>query len=65
MTGFTRPGVTCKRCGIPFALAMFSVQSMGSVEKLPDPFEAKCPACEHQTTYEKSAISPLVRAEYP
>jgi len=65
MSGFKRPGVQCKQCGVPFALAMFSVQKMESIEKLPDPFEAKCPACQFQTTYAKSEVAPLVREEYP
>ena len=57
--GFKRPGLKCAHCGLPFALTL-AVQPMSSVEKLPDPFQAKCPMCQHEATYSKSAIQTLV-----
>jgi hypothetical protein len=57
--GFRRPGLSCANCGEPFALFL-GVEKMVSVEKLPDPFVAKCPQCDHQATYPKSAIGVLV-----
>ena len=59
---FKRPGLVCEKCDLPFALEMFAVQDMESVETLPDPFPAKCPACQHQSTYPKSSIVGLVGA---
>jgi hypothetical protein len=54
--GFTRPGLRCEKCGEPFSLFLGTGQDR--VEKLPDPFEAKCP-CGHVATYPKSAIYTL------
>jgi hypothetical protein len=57
--GFKRPGVSCQSCGEPFSLFL-SVDEVVPVENLPDPFLAKCPLCDHQATYPKSAIGTLV-----
>ena len=59
--GFKRPGLACVQCGLPFALTL-AVQPMELVEKLPDPFVARCPLCQHEATYPKSAIRTLVSA---
>jgi hypothetical protein len=56
---FTRPGLTCEQCGLPFALSLTGIVGAKEVERLPDPFEAKCPMCQHLTTYPKSAIQAL------
>jgi hypothetical protein len=56
--GFTRPGLTCVNCGHAFPLFL-SVENFGSVESLSDPFQAKCPDCDHEGTYPKSAIGIL------
>jgi hypothetical protein len=55
---FRRPGLECVSCGEAFALFL-AVETMVSVEKLPDPFLAECPQCGHQATYPKSAIGIL------
>lgn len=55
---FTRPGLKCVKCDLPFALSLMAAEIR--VEKLPDPFEAKCPMCQHAATYPKSAIQILV-----
>jgi hypothetical protein len=57
--GFRRPGLSCADCGEPFALFL-AVEGMISVEKLPDPFLAKCPLFGHHAAYPKSAIGVLV-----
>ena len=57
--GFKRPGVACQKCGAPFSLFL-GVALYRSVEKLPDPFSAKCPECGHEATYPKSQIGILV-----
>jgi hypothetical protein len=45
--------LTCQACETSFSLAA----AVGtSVEKLPDPFEAKCTHCEGKSTYPKSSI---------
>jgi hypothetical protein len=59
--GFTRPGLACESCGEPFSLFL-GVPNLRKVEGLPDPFEARCPLCDHQTTYPRSAIGVLVAA---
>jgi hypothetical protein len=53
--GFKRPGVQCVHCLEPIAL-LLAVEDFVSVEKLPDPFPAKCPLCEQEATYSKSTI---------
>lgn len=58
--GFTTPGLTCEQCGVPFALSMAGVVGAREVDRLPDPFEVKCPMCQHLATYLKSAIQTLV-----
>jgi predicted RNA-binding Zn-ribbon protein involved in translation (DUF1610 family) len=55
---FTRSGLECEKCGIPFSLFL-AVRDMVSIEKLSDPFSAKCPQCGHAATYPKSAIRTL------
>ena len=65
MTGFVRPGVPCQHCGEPFALALVGVQRQKEVEKLPDPFQAKCPFCQTVASYPKSAIDTLVAVTHP
>jgi hypothetical protein len=57
--GLKRPGVTCGNCNGPFSLFL-AVQDMVSVERLTDPFDAKCPLCGHQASYPKSSIGILV-----
>jgi hypothetical protein len=56
-----RPGVNCERCGdgMPLFLA---VDNFETVEKLADLFSAKCPLCDHQGMYPKSAIQ-ILRSE--
>ena len=61
--GFTRPGLNCVKCGLPFALSLMASEIR--VEKLPDPFQAKCLACGHDATYPKSAIQTLVSVGHP
>lgn len=58
---FKRPGVACANCDEPFSL-LLTTEDFVSVEKLPDPFHAKCPACQHRSTYPKSAIRVLAAA---
>ena len=58
-TGFKRPGLECAKCGEAFALGLAAVKNFQSVEKLPDPFQAKCPDCEEEASYPKSAIRTL------
>jgi hypothetical protein len=58
--GFKRPGLKCVKCGLPFALSLTGAISAKDVENLPDPFRAKCPMCQHEDTYPKSAIQILV-----
>jgi hypothetical protein len=38
---------------------MSGVIGAKEVRKLPDPFEAKCPMCQHLATYPKSSIQAL------
>ena len=57
--GFKRAGVACANCGVPFSLFL-GVEQMKSVEKLSDPFQAKCPECGDEATYRKSSIETLV-----
>ena len=63
MTGsspsFKRQGLSCAECGAPFALSPNLLQ-VESIQKLSDPFRAKCPECGHEATYPKSAIQILV-----
>ncbi len=58
--GFKRPGLKCEKCGLPFALSLIGAIGAKEVERLPDPFQAKCPMCQHEATYPKSAIQILV-----
>jgi hypothetical protein len=53
--GFKRAGLKCVNCGLPFALRL-AARPPVPVAKLPDPFPAKCPMCQHEATYPKSAI---------
>lgn len=62
---FTRPGLTCEKCKLPFALSLTGSIGSREVEKLPDPFEAMCPMCKHRTTYPKSSILALVATQRP
>jgi hypothetical protein len=55
-SGFTTLSLICQNCGERFGLAASTGKSP---EKLSDPFEAKCPHCENQSTYPKSAIQIL------
>jgi hypothetical protein len=57
-TGFTRPGVECSHCGEPFALFL-ATRDVKKVGELPDPFRAKCPRCQTEATYPRSAIEIL------
>lgn len=56
--GFNRPGAVCENCGKPFSLRL-AIKDFKSVEKLPDPFRAKCYGCGHEADYPKSAIGIL------
>ncbi len=56
--GFKRPGAACENCSEPFSLFL-AVEDFESVEQLPDPFLAKCPACGHEAEYAKSVIGVL------
>jgi hypothetical protein len=57
--GFKRPGAACENCDKPFPLSL-AIKGFRSVEKLPDPFVAKCYWCGHEGEYSKSDIHPLV-----
>ena len=59
-TGFTRPGLKCEHCGLPFALSLTGVMGDRDLKNLPDPFRAKCPMCQHEAIYPKSSIQALV-----
>jgi DNA-directed RNA polymerase subunit RPC12/RpoP len=50
-----RPAVVCKGCGKAFPISARALPSR-SVERLPDPFLARCPRCGSQATYPKTAI---------
>jgi hypothetical protein len=58
--GFTRPGIKCEHCGLPFSLSLTGAIGAREVKRLPDPFEAKCPMCDHTAMYPKSSIQALV-----
>jgi hypothetical protein len=52
-------GLECVHCGELFAL--FGVQpDVKKIEEQPDPFRAKCPYCEIETSYPRGAIRFLV-----
>jgi hypothetical protein len=53
--GFIAPVLDCAKCGLPFALSLVRPKLV-AVDRLADPFLAKCPMCEHQASYPKSAI---------
>jgi hypothetical protein len=58
--GFTTAGLICEACGEPFSLVLGRAKHLEiKIEKLPDPFEAECPLCNHRATYPKSAIRTL------
>lgn len=57
--GFKRPGLECVDCHEPFALFL-ARPDVRKIEELPDPFEAKCPYCQKEATYPRSAIGVLV-----
>lgn len=57
--GFTRRGLRCEQCGLPFALSLTGIVGGREIERLPDPFERRCPMCHHTATYPKSAIQAL------
>ena len=58
--GFNRPGIECLHCHQPFSLALGTgAMTTREVEKLPDPFLAKCPLCDQEATYPKDAIGTL------
>jgi len=59
--GFRRPGVACVNCTRPFSLFLF-VKKFRSIEKLSDPFQAKCPYCGHEDDYPKSGNCILANA---
>jgi hypothetical protein len=56
--GLSRGGLACVNCGYAFPL-FFAVENFDSVETLADPFRAKCPDCDHEAIYPKSAIGIL------
>ena len=56
--GFKRPGAACVNCNEPFSLFL-AVKDFRSIEKLLDPFQARCPMCGHEADYPKSAIGIL------
>ena len=59
-SGFIRPGLECQQCGLPFALSLGAgVFGRKEVERLEDPFEAKCPMCGRVDIYPKSSIQNL------
>lgn len=59
--GFKRPGLECSHCREPFSLFL-GVENFLDIDRLPDPFPAKCPACQQESTYPKSSIGILVAA---
>ena len=62
--GFKRPGLECVHCHEAFFLFL-AVKNLVRIEDLSDPFLAKCPMCDHEATYPKSAIHILVAAGRP
>lgn len=56
---FKRPGIKCEKCGMPFPLFLGMPDPPIKIEKLPDPFRAKCYLCSHEAIYPKSAIRTL------
>ncbi len=59
-TGLIPLGVKCEQCEIPFALSLTGAVGRREVERLPDPFEARCPLCNFVGIYAKSSISDLM-----
>jgi hypothetical protein len=57
--GYSRPGLKCEHCGETFALFL-ARQDVTKVEQLPDPFEATCPVCHVEATYQQLSIGTLV-----
>jgi hypothetical protein len=57
--GFNRPGLQCDFCGSAFALFL-ARRDVLKVEELPDPFEATCPVCRVEATYQQVSIGVLV-----
>jgi hypothetical protein len=57
--GYRRPGLRCEYCGEAFALFL-ARQDVTKVEQLPDPFEATCPVCRVEATYQQLSIGILV-----
>jgi uncharacterized Zn finger protein (UPF0148 family) len=55
----TRPGLTCSKCGMPFALRLVGSPTEAEIEALPDPFDATCPVCGHTDQYQQSAMHDL------
>jgi hypothetical protein len=64
VVGFTRPGLLCAQCGEPFTLSRARPDA-SRVEDLPDPFQATCPECDHQTAYRKSNIQIMIPVDGP
>lgn len=59
--GFKRTGTECLSCHKPFALALgVKVMNAEELEKLPDPFSAKCPHCGEENLYPRGSIGLLV-----
>jgi hypothetical protein len=53
IASFTSANLDCSHCGASFSVAA----SVGkSIEKIPDPFTARCPHCGTENIYEKTAI---------
>lgn len=57
--GFRRFGVECQNCHEAFAIQL-DAMNKPSLDKLPEPFPAKCPHCGEENLYARSVISPLV-----
>lgn len=57
--GFSRPGLECQNCGLPFALSLTGVVTQKEIDALDDPFSIVCPMCKYDGDYPKAAIHSL------
>jgi predicted RNA-binding Zn-ribbon protein involved in translation (DUF1610 family) len=61
--GFVNAVIRCTRCRDLFGVS--AAMGTGTIEKLPEPFEAECPHCGNRAIYPKSAIQIQVQAPAP